>query len=208
MPRTEEANQQIREAQKAKILEAAWRVFARQGRSATMADVAAAADVSYGLVYRYFVNKEAIFHALVEQSLQTKDAAFQRFEELPGTPGERLDRLITWLIESRRDHPEVSQLHAQILSDPTTPAELRDQAIRYGQAFQDMLKRLIIEGQTLGEVRPADPDQLVTAVLAALDGLTRLALTYSERFHQHYPDASIILGMLKPPAKRDRAEKE
>jgi AcrR family transcriptional regulator len=59
MPRTEEANQRIREAQRAKILEAAWNVFARHGLTATMADVAAAAEVSYGLVYRYFVNKEA-----------------------------------------------------------------------------------------------------------------------------------------------------
>ncbi len=201
MPRTEEANQRIREAQRAKILEAAWKVFARQGRAATMADVAAAAEVSYGLVYRYFVNKEAIFHALVEQSLQAKDAAFQRFEDLPGTPGERLDRLITRLVEGRRDHPEVSQLYAQVLSDPATPAALREQAITYGQVFQDMLRRLIVEGQTTGEVRAADPDQLVTAVLAVLDGLTRLALLNSERFQAHYPDASIILGLLKPDAE-------
>jgi hypothetical protein len=38
MPRTEEANQRIREAQRAKILEAAWTVFARKGRAMTMAD--------------------------------------------------------------------------------------------------------------------------------------------------------------------------
>jgi AcrR family transcriptional regulator len=201
MPRTEEANQQIRDAQRTKILEAAWKVFARQGRAATMADVAAAADVSYGLVYRYFVNKAAIFYALVEQSLEAKDAAFQHFEELSGTPGERLDWLITRLVESRRDHPEISQLHTQVLSDPATPAALREQAIKHGQAFQDLLRSLIAEGQAEGSVRVADPEQLVTAVLTALDGLTRLALTNSERFRAHYPDASIILGMLKPDAE-------
>lgn len=208
MPRTEEANQRIREVQRAKILEAAWKVFARHGLTATMAEVAAEAGVSYGLAYRYFVNKEALFHALVEQSLQAKDAAILRFDELPGTPGEHLDRLITRLVENRRDHPEVSQLHAHVLSDPATPAVLRNQAIAYGQVFQDMLRRLIVAGQTTGEVRVADPDQLVTTMLAALDGLTRLALTNPERFQAHYPDVSIILGMLKPLAKRDRAEAE
>jgi len=208
MPRTEEANQRIREAQRAKILEAAWKVFAQKGRAATMADVAAAAEVSYGLVYRYFVSKGAIFQALVEQSLQSKDAAFQRFEELPWTPGERLDRLVLRLVESRRDHPEFSQLHSQVLSDMATPAELREQAIRYGQAFQDMLRRLIVEGQTTGEVRAADPDQLVTAVLAVLDGLTRLALINPERFHQHFPDASIIQGMLKLSVHPSNERKE
>jgi hypothetical protein len=39
MPRTEEANQRIREVQRAKILEAAWKVFARHGLTATMASV-------------------------------------------------------------------------------------------------------------------------------------------------------------------------
>ena len=201
MPRTEEANQRLSEAQRAKILEAAWKVFARHGLAATMADVATAAEVSYGLVYRYFVNKAALFQALVEQSLQAKDAAFQRFEGLPGTPGEHLDQLITRLVENRRDRPEVSQLHAQVLSDPATPAALREEAIKYGQAFQDMLRCLIVAGQATREVRAADPDQLVTAILATLDGLTRLALTNPERCQQQYPDARIILGMLKPDAE-------
>ena len=141
-----------------------------------------------------------------------KAAPFQRFEDLPGTPREHLDRLITRLIERGHDRPEVSQLHAQVLSDPATPAELREQAIRYSQAFQDLLRRLIVEGQAIGEVRAPDPDHLVTAVLAALDRLTRLALINSEPFHRHYPDASIILGLLHPddepgpPTKRSEGE--
>ncbi len=205
MPRTEEANQRIREAQRAKILEAAWKVFARKGRAMTMADVATAADVSYGLTYRYFASKEAILHALVEQTFQSSEAGFQHFRELPGTPGERLDFLLSRLVESRREHPEFSQLHYQVLSDEATPSDLREQAFRYGQAFQDRLRHLIVEGQATGEVTGADPDQLVTAVLASLDGLTRLALINPERFQKHFPDTRIILGMLKPDdmTKRD-----
>jgi hypothetical protein len=34
--------------------------------------------------------------------------------------------------------------------------------------------------------------------MAALDGLSRLALIDPERFQKHFPDASIIQGMLKP----------
>jgi hypothetical protein len=134
----------------------------------------------------------------VEQTVQSGDTAFQRFAEIPGTPGERLSRLITRLVENRRDHPELSQLHYQVLSDAATPATLRELAMSYGQAFQEMLRALIVEGQASGEVRAADPDQLVTAVLAALDGLTRLALINPEGFQKHFPDASIILGMLQP----------
>ncbi len=198
MPRTEEANQRIHKAQRDKILDAAWRVFTRKGRAMTMADVAAEAAVSYGLTYRYFTNKEAILQALIEQSLQSNDEAFQRFRNIVGTPGERLERLVSRLVEARRDRPELSQLFYQVLSDEATPPDLREQAIRYGKAFQDLLKLLIVEGQASGEVRSADPDQLVTAVLASLDGLTRLAVIDPDRFHRHFPDARIILWMLKP----------
>lgn len=205
MPRTEEANLRIREEQRKKIMEAAWKVFARKGRAMTMADVATEASIGYGLTYRYFASKEAILQALVEQTLQSSDAAFQRFGKIPGTPGERLDRLISQLVESRRKRPEFSQLFSQVLSDKATPHNLRKQAIKFGQAFQDVLRQLIIEGQATGEVREADPDQLVTAVLAYLDGLTRLAVIDPGRFHQHFPETRIILGMLKPddPAKKD-----
>lgn len=197
MPRTEEANKKIREEQRAKILEAAWKVFARKGRAMTMADVAGTAGVSYGLAYRYFASKDAILHALIEQNLQAGAAAFQRFRDFPGTPGERLDFLISRLVETRRDQPEFSQLFSQVLSDAATPRGLREQALRRGLEFQEALRQLIVEGQATGEVAVGDPDQLVTAILATLDGLARLAITNSERFQQHFPDARIILRMLR-----------
>jgi AcrR family transcriptional regulator len=208
MPRTEAANQRLRDVQREKILAAARRVFARKGLAATMADIAAEAAVSHGLAYHYFANKEALFHALMEQTLQERRAAFRRFWEIPVPPGERLDFLLTRLVENRRDHPEVSQLHEQVQSSETTPPDLREQVWQESQAFADLLRRLIVEGQAAGSVISADPDQLVTAVLVALDGLTRLAVSNPERFRQHFPEARIILGMLKPPATRASAGKE
>jgi AcrR family transcriptional regulator len=201
MPRTEAANQQIRDAQRARIVEAAWTVFAQKGRAATMADVAAAAEVSYGLAYRYFANKEALYQALVEESLQASAAGLEHFLQRPGSPGERLSVLITRLVDTRRDHPEFSQLLAQVLGDSATPHDLRERAFQVGRAFQDLFRQLIVEGQAVGEVRDGDPDQLVTAILATLDGLSRLAVFNPDRFHQHFPDARIVLGLLLPSAQ-------
>jgi len=202
MPRTEAANQRLRETQREKILDAARRVFARKGLAATMADIATEAAISHGLAYHYFTSKEVLFQALVEQILQERRAALQRFREIPLPPGERLEFLVTRLIENRRDHPEVAQLHEQVQSAEATPPDLREQAREVNQAFADLLRQLIVEGQAEGAVIDADPDQLLTAVAAALDGLTRLAMSNPERFRQHFPDASIILAMLKPPTKR------
>lgn len=208
MPRTEAANQRLRTTQREKILDAARRVFARKGLAATMADVAAEAAISHGLAYHYFTNKEALFQALVEHTLQERRAALQRFQEIPLPPGERLDFLLTRLIEYRRDQPEVAQLHEQVQSAEATPPALREQARQVNQAFANLLRQMIVDGQTEGSVVDADPDQLLTAVSATLDGLTRLAMSNPERFHQHFPDASIILAMLKPATARGEKKKE
>jgi hypothetical protein len=101
-------------------------------------------------------------------------------------------------VETRRERPEFSQLFSLVLSDEATPHALLELARRHGQTFQDTLRLPIGEGQATGEVTAGDPDQLVTAVIAYLDGLTRLPVINPERFQKHFPDARIVMQMLKP----------
>jgi AcrR family transcriptional regulator len=198
MPRTEEANQRIREEQRTKILDGARKVFARKGMAATMAEVAAEASVSQGLAYRYFANKEAIFHELVEQAVQTGIAGIQRIPRMPGTPGERLELLVSKAWEGRREHPEYYQVLYQVLDDEATSGDIRELIGKQGKAYLGVLRQLIVEGQATGEVARGDPDQLVIVILACLDGLTRLALRDPEQVKKHFPDIGIILRIFKP----------
>jgi AcrR family transcriptional regulator len=198
MPRTEAENQRLREEQRAKILAAARKVFARKGIAATMADVAAAAEVSQGLAYRYFANKDALFRALVEQTILSALSGIQHVLELPTSPGERLDLLVTRVLQARREHPEFFQLFQQVLSDEATPADLRQLVSKRSQSYQDAIRQLIVEGQAIGEVAAGDPDQLITAIMACFEGLSRLALRDPQQVKNHFPDAAIILRMLKP----------
>jgi AcrR family transcriptional regulator len=200
MPRTEAANQRRRLAQREKILDAARKVFARKGMEATMGEIAAEASLSHGLAYHYFANKEALFHALVEQTIQTDPAGLRRVSEASGTPGERLALLLAKLVTSRRENPEFYQILDQVHRSETTPDDLRELMDRQGQLFFAVMRQLIAEGQATGEVAPGDPDQLVSAVAAYLEGLTRLALLYPGQFQQHYPDAEFLLRILKPLA--------
>jgi AcrR family transcriptional regulator len=198
MPRTEEANQRIREEQRAKILDGARKVFARKGMAATMAEVAAEASVSQGLAYRYFANKEAIFHELVEQAVQSGIEGVQRISRMQGTPGKRLDFLVSKAWEGRREHPEYFQLLYQVLDDEAKLGDIRELIGRQGQAYLDVMRQLIVEGQATGEVTEGDPDQLMIVILACLDGLTRLALRDPERVKKQFPDAGMILRIFKP----------
>jgi AcrR family transcriptional regulator len=192
-------DQRPRETQRANILEAARRVFARKGKAATMADVAQAAGVSQGLAYRYFASKEQIYRELVEQALEQAGlVTVQPMRESSATPGQRLALLITRLVEYRRDHLEIFQLLDQVLSSDKPPDDFAEQIRRRRESFLAEFRQLIVEAQATGEVAAGDPDQLVIAITVSLEGLVRFGLHHPEQFHRLCPDASILLRMLKP----------
>jgi AcrR family transcriptional regulator len=188
-----------RETQRANILEGAKRAFARKGKAATMADVAVAAGVSQGLAYRYFASKEEIYRELVTQALeQAGRVTAQPTLDSSATPGQRLALLITQLVEYRRDNLELFQLLDHILSSDTPSDDVVELIRQRRERFLDQFRQLIVEGQATGEVAAGDPDHLVIAITATLEGLTRFGLHHPEQFHRLCPDASILLRMLKP----------
>src|SRR6185312_4503426 len=100
MPRTEESNQRTRDEQTRKIIAAATKVFAHKGLAATkMADIAAEAGISYGLLYHYFDNKELMFKACVGQGTQAFAGLISRIQEQTGSPWERLLQLTTIVLD-------------------------------------------------------------------------------------------------------------
>ena len=201
MPRTKEANQQIREEQRTKILDTAFQVFARKGLDATMDDVAREASISYGLVYRYFANKEALIQALLVQVTTTDPVGLRSVLEMPGTPGKRLTLLVSRLLAARRDHPAFYQLTNQLLdqiqNSAFVPEKQREDFLKQSLFVSNVIRQLIIEGQITGEVLAGDPDQLTTALTACLEGLMRQAARNPESFKERCPDVEIILRLLK-----------
>lgn len=207
MPRTPEANERIREAQRAKILESARSVFARKGMEATITDIAAEAQISIGLAYRYFADKEAIFSELVKQTVPADTTIFQQLLEMPETPGKRLAILISNIVAARRRREtlEVHQLLNHAFSAETMPDDVRELLGKRYQLLSGTIRQLIVEGQATGEIAAGDPDQLVAIVSACLDGLTRWAVRDPEQFSTYVPDAEIFLRLLKPSAEEKNA---
>lgn len=73
-----------------KIVEAARTVFAETGAMAQMDDIAAAAGVGVGTVYRHFPTKDALMGELLVQKFTVIVAALREAEAAEGDPGERL----------------------------------------------------------------------------------------------------------------------
>ena len=199
MPRTKEANARIRQAQRERILEATWQVFARKGMAATMAEIAVEASVSNGLVYHYFSTKEALFGELVERSTQGSLYRVRQTLDLPGTPLERLTFLLSGALAWLRDHPAYALLTHHVTSDQATPDALREQVRKQGQFTHEAMRHLIVEGQAAGHIAQGDPDQLLLTLESCLMGLALSATAQSpEAFRQHFPDLDVLLRLLKP----------
>jgi len=199
MPRTEAAFQQVRDASRRKILDGALRVFASKGSHATMADVAREAGVSQGLAYRYFPSKEAILSKLVREIIGSEREKEERIKKLQGTARERLDLLLTPMLGSLRQKPEFSQFLNQVLRDENVPMELREAVATNGAVIKKSIRKLIVEAQASGDVAPDDPDQLLFALIATIDGLvSRVSDPMRIEDRKNFPDPKIILRMLRP----------
>ena len=196
-PRTEETNTRIREEQKERILEAAKSIFAHKGFSETkMSDIAAAANVSYGLTYHYFANKEAIFTSLLEKALQGALELMQYAKAQPGTPWNRLHWLTSEILRGAQNEPEFEMLVLQALTNNAVPQETHAMVLQESQLNHEVLKQLIAEGQAAGEVVAGDPNLLTTAFEWCIQGMV-FGISYQDYEPTRLPDVESVLRMLK-----------
>jgi AcrR family transcriptional regulator len=80
------ANRPTPEARRQQILDAACDCVRQAGfHGASMAEIAKAAGLSVGQIYRYFENKEAMIAAIVAQDLAEMREKFAEMESRPGT---------------------------------------------------------------------------------------------------------------------------
>lgn len=196
-PRTEDSNARIREEQKQRILEAARTIFAHNGFSETkMSDIAAAAQVSYGLAYHYFANKEAIFSGLLQNALKGALDLMQYARVQPGTPWDRLCWLTSELLRGAQDEPEYEMLVLMALTSSAVPEETRRMVFRESQLVHEALKALIVDGQAAGEVVAEDPDLLTTAYEWCIQGMV-FGMSYQGYEPARLPGVETVLRMLK-----------
>lgn len=175
MPRRPDANQRIRDERHEHILRAAADVFARKGLAATkIADIAAAAQVSHGLIYHYFLSKEEIFTQVVTHALQGTEQLAQAMLAHPGTPLERLRWVANQMLEGARRTPAFFLVIQQAQMSETIPAAAHAAALRGAPITRNAIRTLLHEGQAAGEIIAGDVDALAVLFHSCITGLTSL----------------------------------
>jgi AcrR family transcriptional regulator len=199
MPRTEEANQRIREERREQILDTASRVFARKGLAGTrIADIATEGEMSQGLIFRYFASKEEVFAAVVEKALQSATSLAQAALQQPCSPLEKLRWLLQISLSGMWRKPDYALVILHALDSEATPQEIRELVLEQANRTLQLYRQLIVEGQEAGEVVEDDPDLLTLAFAACIQGISSGVLYLPRTLGiDGPPDPEIVLRILK-----------
>jgi len=195
MPRTKEVFQQIRDKSRQHILNEAAKVFANRGLAHTkVSEIAEAAGVSQGLLYRYFTDKEDVFIALLESAINGVTTYVQTAIERTGTPLEKLHWLTGQVLQGMAEEPVYFQLISQAMAIPGRVQE----TLWKLEMVSKKLRELITDGQNAGEIAKRDPDQLMLLYFGCLFGLAAGKSINIRWIDEHFPAPEAVLKILKP----------
>jgi len=159
-----------KEARAPEILEAALAVFAEKGlEGARMEDIARRAGVTKGTIYLYFESKDAVFKALLAESIGARVAASATLiESFEGSSGELLARVLRLLghFVAHSDRVVLPKIViAEIGKFPELARFYREEVIGRGLAlWETILKR----GVARGEFRALPPQHMARICIAPI----------------------------------------
>lgn len=164
MPRTPEQLETIRAESRERILEAALRLFARQGYAATsVRRIAEEAGVSQGLLYNYFEGKEALLRAMFERSTTDVEQSLSE-AETGAAPQERIERLVRSAFAIVGEHLSFWRLSYQLRMQPGVLEGLEEATTAWTEATRARIERL------LGGAGVRDAAIEARVLFAAIDG--------------------------------------
>jgi AcrR family transcriptional regulator len=134
------------------ILDAAVRVFARQGfHTCRVADIADEAGVAYGLVYHYFSSKEEILDTLFLERWDVMLAAISEADASASSPREKLHAIAGFIVDSYRYDPELMKV---IIVEVTRAANTfgRTHLSKIREAFEQ-IAGIVARAQAAGAFR-------------------------------------------------------
>jgi TetR/AcrR family fatty acid metabolism transcriptional regulator len=164
-----------RQDKRARILDAAVKVFAERGFfSSTVAEIARAAGVADGTIYLYFKSKDDLLLRLFEEKVtDLLDEAKVALAQEPDAPS-RLRRFIQLHFALVEKNPELASVLVVELRNRAQFMALTRASDRQKLAgYLDLIAQVVKDGQERGELDPSvSPGTAKRAIFGALDELT------------------------------------
>ncbi len=157
------------------ILDNAMKLFVKRGFFKTTIDeIAKNSNLSKGLIYCYFKNKEEIFIAITEETMAFFNEEIEDFEKMNISALKKLEKLgeITFIFYEK--HLDICRMLIKIWghSAETFTFDMDTWTKKMYRIYRKKIADIIIEGIKNKEIRKnIDPPKAATMILALLDGL-------------------------------------
>ncbi len=171
---------------RARLLEVADQVFTERGVGASTEEVARAAGVGIGTVFRHFPTKEALLAAVLAARLERLAAGAEALAADPD-PGAALDQLVRLVV----GHARAKNAYADALGGDISGVKEEVRG-RLRDAVAALLERAQAAGAVRTELRPADLTALLVGASRAVENTADAAAR--ERV------LAVVLAGLRPEA--------
>ncbi len=183
-----------KQARPGELLDAALDLFVEKGYAATrVEEVAARAGVSKGTLFLYFPSKEALFKAVVRESIAGRISEWnEEFERFEGSTADMLRYcMTTWWerVGATRASGVTKLMLGEAQNFPEVAAYYRDEVVTPGLA---LIRRILQRGVDRGEFRIDDMEYAALAVVAPMIYL---------QMNQHSEVACAPAGLPIDPAR-------
>jgi AcrR family transcriptional regulator len=181
---------------RARVLEAAETVLARDGRSASMRTIAEHAGVGLGTIYRQFPSQEALYQAIIVERMQRLIAEAHDLLTAPD-PGPAFFGFFTRVVETSIQQKVLADVLADAGIDPKAGAP------QIGRDLRSATEALLTRAQRAGALR----EDLHTPELWALLTAACLAAEHNQWDHQlRTRTLAIMFDGMRPPGAGRPAE--
>ncbi len=155
---------------KQRIMKAAEKLFADKGFHATsISDITDAADVGRALIYYYFKDKRDLFDSILRADAERMVSLAEEAYATEQTALPRLRRFLVMFRQQHIDHPDSARIAMRArIEDNLAFHKFAEEGFAKLSA---VLKRIVEEGVSQGELRPVDPEKTIHMVMGMLHSL-------------------------------------
>ncbi len=196
MARTKEQNERMTMATRKKIMEAGLVLFAQKGFALTnIKDIAEAAGISTGLIYRHFSSKEDLFNSLIANTIEELNKFVQILDSYD-SPKQAIVEMTASLVGDIHFSNELSRYFLIVIRSMLEEEVLSqiDEFRKSILSLYDKTKDLIKEGQKRGEFKQGNPYKYTLLFFSIIQGMANMKLFMGDKYVA--PELDDVLGFL------------
>jgi AcrR family transcriptional regulator len=180
MPRTKETFETMRETTRRKIEAAALSLFARNGLSVKVGEIAKAAGISQGLLYSHYWSKDALISELIRQATNISGRAIMEIAGSDDTAAAKIRRITNMMCGMLTGNSPEGIDYFMFMVQVGLNGFWLPEASKYSQECPsplESLARVIVHGQAERSVTPGNQFKMSIVYWAAIQGLCCYAAT-------------------------------